>query len=34
MANIWKQRMLEKLGKVEITGESPEINNQAAVCRF
>jgi hypothetical protein len=29
--NVWKQRMLEKLGKVEATGESPQITHQVEV---
>lgn len=29
--NLWKQQLLEKLGKVEVTGDSPQIINQAKV---
>lgn len=29
--NLWKQQLLEKLGKVEVTGDSPQIANQAKV---
>jgi hypothetical protein len=32
--NVWKQRMLEKLGKVEATGESPQITHQVEVYQW